>query len=213
MIPLSIVVFIAWKTDITVGEFTRDIAAIAEINPFNGVISNLGILLWCAAASICLFSFAVLQNLKSKYTAIQKKSKFFLLVSGLITLILMFDDLFLLHEEIFPSLNISEAAVYCSYMAMILFYILRFRKTIFKSEWSILFLGFVCFGASIIIDYFLGWGSKITLLEDGFKFLGIASWFGYFVRLCFQILNHALDSDFVYDRRDKLLTKEALKRQ
>lgn len=201
LVLLLIVIFASWKTNLPIGVFTRDIAGLLEVNPFSGVISNLGILLWCAAASICLFSFAVLQNLKSSHAAINRKSKFFLLFSGLITSILMFDDLFLLHEEIFPSLNVSERVVYCSYIAIICFYLLKFRKTIFKTEWVILGLGFCCFAASIVIDVLPIAGSKITLLEDGFKLFGIASWFSYFVRLCFQILNNTIAPDFNYHRR------------
>ncbi|MGV2829685.1 hypothetical protein [Myxosarcina sp. GI1(2024)] len=204
---LLIVIFASWKTNLPVSSFTKDIASIADVNPFNGVISNLGILLWCAAASICLFSFAVLQNLKTNHASIQKKFRFFLLVSGSIGLIIMFDDLFLLHEEILPSLNISEKAVFLSYMIMICLYLLKFRKTILKTEWIVLCLGLLCFAASIIIDILVMSGKIIFFdkffFEDGLKLLAIASWFSYFVRLCFQILKNTIDPVFYYDRRHK----------
>ncbi len=31
-----------------------------------------------------------------------------------------------------------------------------------------------------------------SLFEDGFKLFGIVSWFGYFVRVCFQVVKYAI---------------------
>ena len=39
---------------VSMAAMTRDVTAIANIHPFSGILSNLGILLWCAAASICV---------------------------------------------------------------------------------------------------------------------------------------------------------------
>ncbi|WP_052055520.1 hypothetical protein [Myxosarcina sp. GI1] len=188
-------------TDIPTDRLTRDIAAIAEVPSFYGMISNIGILLWCASASICLFVFAVLQKLKIKTIAFKNNFLSFLLFSGLITLMLMFDDLFLLHEDIFPSLNISEMVVYSSYVTVVLLYLLKFRKIIFSTTWGILCLGFLFFAASLTIDFFSISGSRITLLEDGFKLLGIASWFSYFVSLCFETVKNTIDSNLNHYRR------------
>ena len=45
---------------IPAGQFTRDMAAIAEVHPLKGALSNVGILLWTGAAAISLFSGATL---------------------------------------------------------------------------------------------------------------------------------------------------------
>ncbi len=52
VILVLLVVFLSFKTGIPIDKFTGDPAAIAGINPFIGVVSNIGILFWCASASI-----------------------------------------------------------------------------------------------------------------------------------------------------------------
>lgn len=183
---LLLAIIVCWITNVSIEHLTRDIAATTKVSPFYGVISNVGILLWCASASICLFGFVVLQKLKN-HVYLKSNIRSFLLFSGLITLFIMFDDLLMLHEEVFPNLNVPETIVYLGYAGILAFYILKFRKTILKTEWTIFVLGFLFLGASISLDLIPIEGSKITLLEDGFKLLGIAGWFSYFVRLCFQI--------------------------
>ena len=198
LILILVVFFFSLKTGIPIKEFTRDPAAIAEMNPFFGIISNIGILFWCASASVCFFSFAVLQKCR-----IEKRVKgvflLFLLFSGFITLILLLDDLFLFHERIFPKVSkefffdsaaISEKFVYLGYIMLFSFYLLRFRKIIFQTEWRILLLAFLFFGVSVILDSLpIQIFRNHYLFEDGFKLFGIVSWFGYFVRVCFQAVN------------------------
>ena len=40
---------------VSIPDMTRDVTALANIHPLSGVLSNLGILLWCSTASICFF--------------------------------------------------------------------------------------------------------------------------------------------------------------
>lgn len=76
IVLLVLIVLVSLKTGIPVGTFTRDAAVTAgkagltpsialQINPFLGLISNLGILLWCICASICFFVFFCSQLLKA----------------------------------------------------------------------------------------------------------------------------------------------------
>lgn len=48
--------------DVSIPVMTRDAAALAQIPPLWGIISNLGVLLWCAAASIGIFAAAALRS-------------------------------------------------------------------------------------------------------------------------------------------------------
>ena len=185
---LSCAVLVSSIANIPIELFTRDIATVAEIHPLNGVISNVGILLWCASVSICLFSYTILEKVNHKHTANSKKKIDFLLHSGLITLMLMLDDFFLLHEYILPSLYIREEFVICSYIVIIISYVVKFRKIIVETEWIVLFSSFLFFAISIISDMLTS-GNELILVEDGLKLFGIASWFGYFARLCFKTCN------------------------
>ncbi len=214
LILIFCVIFISWKTGIYLKVFTRDPAvtaglnglnsifdvknnsllADAEHNPLVGLLSNIGILFWCSSASLYLFSFTILRN--KKKTDRNQRSDFalFCCFFGFLTLMLLLDDLFLFHEAIFPNLlNISEEVVYTCYLAVIFFGIVRFRKTIVKTNFYLLLLAFLWFGFSIIIDLF-GFSiivlyeplDAIVLFEDGFKLLGIVSWFSYCAETCFS---------------------------
>ena len=184
-------------TGIPLGTFTRDPAVIAgkegvaplvnfKINPFIGIISNVGILFWCTSASVCFFSY-FLTMLKKGPKKIN--NSLFLRFFGLISLLMLFDDLFLFHESIAPKLFLSEKLVYVCYLAIVSFGITRFRKVILQTEWIILCLAFVFFFLSLIFDIFESSLNIpiIFILEDGLKFLGIASWSSYFFLVSLQV--------------------------
>lgn len=170
---------------ISISYFTRDPSAIMGAPFYIGLLSNLGILLWCSSAVICLFSFIIFRGIV-KHT---EQTSFFLF-SGVLTTVLLFDDLFLIHESVFPQyLNIPEKLFYVSYVIALIAYLVRFRKTILKTEFLLLLLALNFFGLSIIIDLLQQTfhplkPSLADLIEDFSKFLGILSWCIYFVRLC-----------------------------
>lgn len=170
---------------ISIAYFTRDPSAIMGAPFYIGLLSNLGILLWCSSAVICLFSFII-------FRGVVKHTEFasFCLFSSILTTVLLFDDLFLIHESVFPHyLNIPEKFFYVSYVIALIAYLVRFRKTILKTEFLLLLLALNFFGLSIIIDllqqiFHLLRPSLANLIEDFSKFLGILGWCTYFVRVC-----------------------------
>lgn len=182
---LCAVVVASRQTGLDMAMLMRDPAAIAHLNPFTGVASNLGALLWSAAATICLFSWAVL-----RHRAGQAEFSRFILCSGLVTTLLMLDDFFLLHEHMFPRyLGVNEKLVYLGYMGVVLAWLVVFRKQILKTDYLLLLLALGLFALSVFVDaiqYRLEplIGNWRMLLEDGGKFLGIVGWLGYFFRCC-----------------------------
>lgn len=177
---LLILIVINLMTHIKVSYFTRDPIQIVAAPIYYGIFSNLGILLWCAAASICLFTAVLIHRSQSP------KSYFgFILCSGLVTTFLLFDDLFLFHEEVFPIyLYIPDRALYAGYGIGMLLFLAVFRKLILQTEFLLLGFAFIFFAISIAIDIpdipFYGQ----HLVEDGAKLFGIVSWSTYFIRLC-----------------------------
>ena len=170
---------------IPISYFTRDPSALMGVPFYIGLLSNLGILLWCSSAAICLFSFMVFRGVvKNTEVAL------FFLFSGILTIILLFDDFFLIHESVFPNyLNIPEKLFYAGYVPTLLTYLVRFRKIILKTEFLLLLLALTFFGLSIFTDLFqqtfdILKPNLVDLIEDGSKFLGIVSWCAYFVRVC-----------------------------
>ncbi len=160
--------------------FTRDPAAITNEPFYLGAFSNIGILFWCAASTICFFAFALLKDLPNK-----TQDRRFLLSSGLLNLWLLLDDLFLLHEDVLPrKFGIPEKLVYLTYGVIVALYLVKFRKYIFKTKFILLFLGLGLFAISIFLDnitLFTQHNEDLYLvLEDGGKLMGIFDWFIYF---------------------------------
>lgn len=210
IILLLLILLVNNKTEIPIATFTKDSAVIAgsnglsslvdfKTNPFVGVVSNIGILLWCICASICFFGYAILQTKQNVELSQFRSLGALFRCFGTITSILLFDDLFLFHETIAPKLfNISQKTVYFCYALVVAWAIIKYRKTIIKTEWNLLFLAFVFFAISVIMDEFIEWIYPIklsenglpALIEDGFKLLGIISWCAYFVKVCFLVIKN-----------------------
>ncbi len=188
IILLSVLISIAIisiKFDITVDLFTRDPAALFDASPFIGVISNIGILFWCSTATVCFFSSTLQVTHGSKIVAK------FLIYSGLLTSLLLFDDLFMLHETVFPDiLHIPEKVVYLVYLVLVISYFIKFRDSILQTEYVVLFLACTFFGLSVISDVLLPQEGMEFLIEDGFKLFGIVTWFIYFSRTCYKVMRN-----------------------
>ena len=189
-------------TDIPVGVFCRDTVAVLteqkitslfglKINPFVGIISNIGILLWCASASIYLFAFLL------KYVVNKQKhnnKSWCLLFLSLFSLLLLFDDLFLFHEVIAPRFLIPEETIYACYVAIMLYLLIKFKNIFLNTEIVLLCLTLLFFFLSITIDLFV----SSILLEDGLKLLGIASWASYSVVLSLEFARNLSNKNSNY---------------
>lgn len=164
--------------------FTQDPMVVAKGRIYYGFLSNLGILFWCAAASICLFAWAVLK--RSSATGLSG----FFLFSGLLSALLMLDDLFQLHEGIFPVyLGIRQRYVLIAYMVLTVGYLIAYRRVILENYTLFMFAALGFFGLSVaedVTELVAGVSSSSSwhyLVEDGFKFFGIISWFAFFASL------------------------------
>ncbi|MDO6617976.1 MULTISPECIES: hypothetical protein [unclassified Shewanella] len=192
-LPLALLLFVILASttmDLPFGIFTRDLAATAEVNPLTGVTSNVGALLWAAAATICFLTWEVFRHQpKEKWFAV------FMLCSGLLTTLLLCDDFFMLHDYIFPRyLAIKEKFFLLAYFSLMFCWMVVFRKCILKTQYLILLLAFVFFALSVLVDQFQTpieafIGDSRILFEDGFKLIGIVSWLGYFFKCCLLKIN------------------------
>ena len=166
--------------NIPVAWFTRDPTVILSGPPYVGFISNIGMLFWSFTAAVCIFSSVINKQNRDKVTSL------FLLCSGLLTLLLLVDDMFMLHDSFFPNfLHIPENIVYLGYLALVLGYLVKFKEEILKYEYTILFMAFFFFALSVMSDVLLPQHGFEFLVEDGFKLFGIVTWFIFFIRTCF----------------------------
>ena len=152
----------------------RDLAQTCGYPIGVGMISNIGILLWGAAASICLFTtFSEIIN---------RESSKLLLLGGLFSGLLCIDDFFLLHDR-----YIGPDFLNLTYLAISILILIRFKGLLrkiglFNLVISILFLGLSIFFDGVIQQIFNQSYELTQLIEEWFKFLGIACWLNFWCK-------------------------------
>ncbi len=167
--------------NLPIEHMTGDPAMVYGAHPFTGLISNVSVLLWSVTASVCLFSYLVLKNRHPS------GKLHFLLSSGLITTMLCLDDLFMLHEAVFPwHLRIPQNLVYVGYILAVGGYLTYYAKHIFQSEYILLLVALVFLGLSMAGDLVLPQEGVAYFIEDALKLFGIGTWLLFFVRYSFQ---------------------------
>ncbi len=183
-------------TDTTVAEFTRDPAASTGAHPLLGVVSNVGVLCWCAAAAACLLGAEVLRRQGSRSPV-----RPFLLSAGLLSGILLVDDLFMVHDWfVVYELHMDEKLLFAAYGLLLATFLTRFRDVILASDFLLLGLALGFFAISLGVDALAPDTLRMQhVYEDGAKLLGIVSWLGYFARITLQAL--APGDPTVSDRR------------
>lgn len=176
LLGLGAIAIVRRQTGIHLSFFMEDPASITDTPFYTGVFSNIGILLWCASATVCLLSSAILFKAGG-----DKNIRSFFLYSGLMISVLLLDDFFLLHETVFPDyLHIPQNLILAGYGLMALLYVLRFRKMLLDLEQLPLFFAFGFLGLSVFFDVLPFRIPAHLLFEEGSKLLGIASFLVYF---------------------------------
>lgn len=193
---LALVSTIAKRNDISFGYLSRDAIQTlwhepnAEVSFYIGFLSNFGIIFWCFTAAILFISSKISKDLGKP-----KAQSRFLFFSGLLTLFMLIDDLFLLHDVIIPYyLYISEKFFYLFYGSSVLALLYLFRATILQTDYLLFLLAFAFMAGSVITDVLITLGIEISdtyLFEDGLKFMGIISWFVYFTKTSYAIIRPA----------------------
>lgn len=169
-------------------KMTSDTASIGGIHPLSGVLSNLGIVVWCVAASCCALAAAVLRSRgpKNLYT--------FLLYSSLLSAFLMFDDLFQFHEDLSGDIGLNQKVVYVLYGLSIVSYLIYFRRILLKTNVIPFLIALACLFSSIVVDTVVyklfgdQLGDWLDFIEDGVKWIGIVFWCYYFFYTSYQFI-------------------------
>lgn len=190
---LLAVVLASQRTGVSIAMFMRDPNAILGVQradvafmfPYMGVTSNLGVLLWTAAATLCLVTWAATNGQAGS-------TRWFFLYFGLLSVALMLDDLFMLHETapaFFLGLDggVGELLPFALYALAFLAGIVLYRQQLFADDGLFFLLALAFLALSVFVDLIQPWvqsqiGDWRILFEDGFKLLGIAGWFWFFLR-------------------------------
>ena len=168
------ILFISNFYNIELSLVVRDLAQTCGYPIGVGMISNIGILLWGAAASICFFT--------TFSESINRESSKLLLLGAIFSSLLCIDDLFLLHDR-----YIGPDFLNLTYLAISIFLLVRFRRILkiiglFNLLISILFLGLSVFFDGVIQQIFNQNYEFTQLFEEGFKFIGIACWLNFWCK-------------------------------
>lgn len=179
VIVFGIVIAVRIRTGIAIAEFTRDPLGFTDIPVYTGVLSNLGAIIWSATAAVCFFTFGVI-GARSADGA----NPTFLFAGGLVTLMLLLDDLYMLHDVVFPEqIGIVEDVTYATYAVVIVGFLVWFRASILQTDFLLLALAIAGLGFSSGVELIASLVSLpgLYVFEDGAKLFGIVSWAAYFV--------------------------------
>jgi hypothetical protein len=172
------------RNGVSLSLYIRVVAAITGVSPFIGIISNVGIALWCATVAITLFTILIVTTGR-----IEESKMKFLKYSLFLNTFMFLDDALMFHEYVFPRvLGIRETMFYIFYASFVLFLLLRFYKVILSEQFILMFLGLTGFALSVFFDKFEDLISFQQTFEDFFKFLGIAFWCSFFIKVSKDLL-------------------------
>ena len=171
---------------IPLATLTRDPLATLEAPFYIGAISNVGVLAWAAAATICFFTSCLL-----RHEAGQVAPRRFLLYFGLLTALLLADDLFLLHEDVlYGYLRVPEVVTFGVYGLLGAIGVVRFRSVIRGTDVLLLGMALALWCLSLLSDLMPDARAQ-HLVEDGAKLVGILAWLAYLARASATFLRRA----------------------
>lgn len=138
------------------------------------------IILLLIACCIILFTLFKLRSKK-----INRDDLRFLLSSFFVTLFLAIIIEIKPHHMLRAKLNISNLITYLFYFVIVVSYLVRYMKILFRFNYVLIIISFVFFGLANAVDL-LSDGQLIVfsyneIVEDIFHILGIVSWLLFFV--------------------------------
>lgn len=204
VVPIILAVLLHWGEEVPFGVLTRDPAAVADLKPYIGFMSQFGLFFWAAATTTCFLVARVLVKSNSP----DKQTTFFFLWSGGFTFLLGIDDAFMLHESVLPFLGFPELLVYGCYVGLFISYLYLFHKRLLQTDFIFLLLAFGFFGISVGLDILELTNIDPYLLEDSAKLAGITCWMIYFLKLGVITLWSARRADPVLETAEELNSAE-----
>jgi hypothetical protein len=171
-------VLIAKLTGDPIWMLTRDPADTRRFPPYIGMLSNWGVMLWTATAVICLFSAVLLKQQKAPHATFK-----FFVASGIFSLWLGIDDLFMLHDRLFPRMfHVPEILFYLLYFFVFAAYLAFFTSQIVKYDYLLFVAAFLFFVTSRQFFFKIPFLGQFNTTGDMLKYFGIVFWLAFFYR-------------------------------
>lgn len=151
-------------------DFSRDPVTVLEGPAYIGFVSSLGAVAWAVGCGACLVGALALSG----------RVRLALACGGLLTAILMADDLLLVHEAYIEFVGLPMVAAPLIYAGLSIAFLVVFREFLRRHGLWILLVACALFAASAAIDFALDEDAPF-IVEDGSKLFGIVTWSGFFV--------------------------------
>lgn len=178
----AITILTANLTGNPIWRLAKDPAQVVGYAPYIGMLSHLAVLLWFASAVICLFTEIILRK-----SGAALRPRLFFLASGILSLTLALDDLFLFHDVILvKTLGIRESFFYLIYLVTIILYVLVFLRDIHQKEYILFWISFLLLFYSRGFRFLLPFLREYETPGDMLKFFGIVFWLAFFYRAASQ---------------------------
>lgn len=171
-------IWLADYTDNPVWKLAKDAAEVIGYPAYFGLLASWSSMLWMATAAICLFTVAVIWRVSP-----DRAARRFLLFSGLLSLALAVDDLYLLHDRILPKLiGTSENVFYMLYLFLMIGYLIVFFRQIIRFDYILFWTAFFFLAFSRGFYNLVPSLREYYTANDMLKYFGIVFWLAFFAR-------------------------------
>lgn len=168
----------AYITGNPVWKLAKDAAEVIGYPPYFGILSSWSSMLWMATATLCLFTASVTWK-----DSVDHAMWRFLFFSGLLSLMIAVDDLYLFHDKILPkALHISEGFFYLLYLVLMSVYLIAFFRQITRSDYILFWIAFFFLAFSRGVYNLVPLIRDFNTTNDMFKYFGIVFWLAFFAR-------------------------------
>jgi hypothetical protein len=152
-----------------------DPVATADLPWYTGLVSNVGVLTWCVAATAA--------TMTALATQVAGRSRATRLFAGgaVVSAVLLLDDLLLLHSSLPDVLPVPKVGFELGLGALVVAWIALNRAEVLRTRYHLLVAAGVALAASVGIDSLRDPSVVALVAEDGAKLLGILAWATYFV--------------------------------
>lgn len=172
---IALVALASWFLGEPTDVFTREPQVVLKGSFYVGSFSNLGGLIWFGAAAILSFA-----------ASLKPRDRGALILAAVVTWAMGLDDIFMLHEKVYPKLYLDETFVSALYFGTIGVIVLRYYRQLARSTLVGMAITVAFWVLSAGLDSFLNDIGQLG--EDGSKFIGIVVWAAAWIRQAYDNL-------------------------
>ncbi len=166
-------------------KLSTETATYTDTSFYTGILSNLGIMLWSAAAALGFLGAVLLRGVP--------RVERFMFASGIATTLLALDNIMLIHDRVIPRhLHVRESIVYVLYILLIAIFLLSFSRLILSAtNYPILAVGVLFLFVSAAMGKLLDYSQQMMFIKASFKLAGIAFWMAYYFDTLVRFVNRS----------------------